>query len=144
MHEAHGHDQWRNGQGTEGHTWAVYRYEAAAVNAYLRAVARARFASCAREPRCAVRLASFLHHGPYRLIDAVVGCESGYRPDAANPSSSAGGLGQWLDSSWRSYSPRYGMGGRSRFEVWPAAYVTAGVISDGGISNWDASRHCWS
>lgn len=101
-------------------------------------------ARCGREPHCAVRLASFLTGAPYGLVDRVVRCESGYRPDAANPSSTAGGLGQWLASSWSSHAPQWGMAGRSRFEVWPAALVTAGVISQGGISNWNASRECWS
>lgn len=143
-HEAHGHHQWQHGRGTEGHTWAAYQREARALNRYLRAAAAAKMRQCGAEPHCAVRLASYLTDAPYRLVDGVVRCESGYDPNARNPSSSAGGLGQWLESSWNSHAPQWGMAGRSRFEVWPAALVTSGVIAQGGLSNWAASQHCWS
>lgn len=143
-HEQHHHLQYRQGAGTPGHTWVAYQREARKLNAYLRAVAAAKLRSCGAEPHCAVRLASYFTHAPYGLVDAVVRCESGYDPGAANPSSTAGGLGQWLASSWASHAPAFGMAGRSRFEVWPAAYVTSGVIAQGGIGNWNASRSCWS
>lgn len=143
-HHQHGHDQWQRGRGERGHTWAAYKREARGINRYLKAVAFARLVRCASEPHCAVQLASFLTHAPYGLVDRVVACESGYDPGASNPSSSAGGLGQWLASSWASHAPQWGMGGHSRYEVWPAAYVTAGVIAQGGIGNWSPSRACWS
>lgn len=142
-HADHGHQQWRHGQGTEGHTWTAYRREARQLNRYARAVAAQRMRQCGQDPHCAVRLASFLTHAPYGLVDRVVGCESGYRADSANPSSSAGGLFQFLESTWNSLAPGWGMGGRSRFEPWPAALVGAGTIAQGGISHWDASRGCW-
>lgn len=34
------------------------------------------------------------------LIDSIIGAESGGNPDAANPRSSASGLGQFIDSTW--------------------------------------------
>lgn len=142
-HEAHGHDQWRSGAGTSGHTWTAYRREARQINAYVLAVALSKLARCASEPHCAVRLASFFTHAPHGLVAAVVGCESGWNPSASNPSSSAGGLFQFLDSTWRSMAPGWGMGGRSRYEVWPAAVVGSGAIAQGGIGHWEASRGCW-
>jgi len=34
------------------------------------------------------------------LVDSIVGAESGGNPNAKNPNSSAGGLGQFIDSTW--------------------------------------------
>lgn len=34
------------------------------------------------------------------LIDSIIGAESGGNPNAKNPNSSAGGLGQFIDSTW--------------------------------------------
>lgn len=36
------------------------------------------------------------------LIDSIIGVESGGNPNATNPSSSASGLGQFIDSTWLS------------------------------------------
>lgn len=36
------------------------------------------------------------------LIDSIIGAESGGNPNAANPRSSASGLGQFIDSTWLS------------------------------------------
>lgn len=142
-HQRHGHEQWRGGTGDSGHQWVAYRRQARAINRYVRAVAANRLYACARDPHCAVKLASWLSHAPYSLVHAIVGCESGYRPDAANPSSSAGGLFQYLSGTWSGVAPSYGMGNHSRFETWPAAWVGANHIRDGGPSPWNASRHCW-
>lgn len=139
----HGHDQYRHGHGDEGHRWSDYQREARQINRYARAVALNQMATCSREPRCAVRLASFLAGAPYGLVDRIVTCESGYNPAAANPSSSAGGLMQYLESTWEGVAPIYGMAGHSRFEVWPAAWVGANHIARGGPSPWAASQGCW-
>jgi len=144
MHERHGHAQWRQGQGDRGHRWSDYRREARQLRAYLRAVALRELVSCSREPHCAVKLASYLAGANYRLADAIVRCESGYDPSAANPSSSAGGLWQYLSGTWSGVAPIYGMGGRSRFETWPAAWVGANHLARGGTGPWAASAHCWS
>ena len=142
-HDAHGHAQWHHGHGTPGHTWQTYRSEARQINTYLRVVAANRMRACARDPRCAVRLAAYLARAPYRLADRIVGCESGYNPTAANPTSSAGGLYQYIEGTWSSTAPRYGMAGRSRFETWPAAWVGANHLRDAGPTPWAASRHGW-
>lgn len=34
------------------------------------------------------------------LVDSIIGAESGGNPSAQNPNSSAGGLGQFIDSTW--------------------------------------------
>lgn len=147
LHTEHGHSQYQQGAGTPGHTWAYYQNEARRLRAYLvavaRAQARAQLIACGNEPHCAVQLASFLTGSPWLLNAAVVNCESGWNPAARNPSSSAGGLYQFLASTWDSLAPQWGMGGRSRFEVWPAAVVGAGTIAQGGIGHWNASRSCW-
>lgn len=46
---------------------------------------------------------------PKTIVDKIIGAESGGRADAQNPNSSAGGLGQFIDSTWlamvRKYAP---------------------------------------
>lgn len=55
-----------------------------------------------------------------RIVDAMIGAESGGRANARNPNSSAGGLGQIIDSTWLDLIRRYRpdmMQGRSRNQV---------------------------
>jgi hypothetical protein len=66
--------------------------------------------------------------------------ESGYEPKADNPTSTAAGLYQWLESSWP--------GGRfdkmrrrfefpnTRWDPRAAAFVSARVMKDGGCGPW--------
>lgn len=142
-HEQHGHDQWRGGEGTPQHTWDRYVFEARAVNRYLRAVARARIESCARDVHCAIRLSSFFRGAPWWLMDSIARCESNYRPDARSPTSTASGVYQWIASSWVSYSARAGHGGKSVFDVWANVDTAGHAIATGGPGPWAASQHCW-
>lgn len=79
------------------------------------------------------------------LVHRIATCESGQRPTAVNRSSGAGGLMQWLPSTWRSmgYAGRYGV---SRAELldaghqWEAAYD---AVARYGTRPWASSRRCW-
>lgn len=96
---------------------------------------------CTHEPHCAVRMASYFSGAPYRTVDAIVRCESGYRPRAHL--GDAGGLFMLTRPVWRDLAARYGMEGRSRFEVWPAAWVGSNTIADDGPGLWADGRSCW-
>ncbi|MPZ51635.1 MAG: transglycosylase SLT domain-containing protein [Acidimicrobiia bacterium] len=79
------------------------------------------------------------------LAMALIRCESNGDPDAANPTSSARGLFQHLESEW---DRRLDLSG------WPAdtsiydpiantAVAAYLVYEGGGWGNWNASGHCW-
>ena len=44
--------------------------------------------------------------GQFDAWDALINAESGWRPTAQNPTSTAYGLGQFLDSTWKSYGAK--------------------------------------
>ena len=41
------------------------------------------------------------------LVDSIIGAESGGNPNAQNPNSSAGGLGQFIDATWLSMMAKH-------------------------------------
>jgi resuscitation-promoting factor RpfC len=75
-----------------------------------------------------------------RFLSAVIPCESGGNPHAVN-SIGAGGLFQFLPSTW------HGLGGKglpqnaSVAEQWSKAYK---LYAMSGTSPWYASKACWS
>jgi hypothetical protein len=73
--------------------------------------------------------------------DAVIACESGGNPAAQNRSSTASGLFQFLDSTWR------GLGGKGRAKDASVAeqYRLANKqFALSGYTAWNPSRSCWS
>lgn len=75
---------------------------------------------------------------------AVIACESGGNAKAQNPSSTASGLFQFLDSSWRAYGgTKYAARAKDatpaqQYEIANHAYAMS------GLNPWAASRSCWS
>lgn len=89
----------------------------------------------------AYRLAAALYRVPERELRAVGGCESGHKPWAQNPSSSAGGLMQYLASTWN--GTLLGRAGFSRFDPVAAALMAARWhATSGSWAPWAASRGC--
>lgn len=99
---------------------------------------------------------------PPALLIAMARCESGLRPDAKSPLSSAAGLFQFLDGSWNGWPRPDGTlsrGARFRLfdrgiepepyapeDVWnpvAASRTAASIVSEGGLTWWDESIHCW-
>ena len=111
------------------------------VAAYLAAVDAARATTCSGPGDCpALVRAAFARMGVgYRGDEAVrvMMCESGGNPSARNGSSSASGLFQQLATYWPGRAATYGMAGRSVFDPWANAIVSAGMVRDtGGWSHW--------
>lgn len=111
------------------------------IAAYLAAVDAARATTCAGPADCpALVHRAFTRMGVgWRSGEAVrvMMCESGGNPAARNPSSSASGLFQQLARYWPGRAAAYGMGGRSVFDPWANAVVSAGMVRDtGGWSHW--------
>lgn len=87
-----------------------------------------------------VALAPEAEAGPPGGWGPIIDCESGGNPTAQNPSSTASGLFQFLDSTWQS------VGGSGRAKDAPASeqYMRAErLYAQSGTSPWNASRHCW-
>lgn len=84
-------------------------------------------------PMHALRLASALYGVPLRELVTVARCESHLNPRAKNRHSTASGLLQFLDSTWR----RAGLPGFSVFDEYANALAAARlVVKDGGWREW--------
>lgn len=91
--------------------------------------------------RCAHKMVG--ETGDTSMSLMIANNESGYEPKAKNPSSSAGGLYQWLKSSWPAKGGRYNTLYRvwrlegKRFNARAAAFVSAKVMAGpGGFGPW--------
>jgi resuscitation-promoting factor RpfA len=75
--------------------------------------------------------------------EPIIACESGGNPAAQNPSSTASGLFQFLDSSWAAYGGlRYAS--RAKYATPAQQYAVANAAyAQSGVSPWAASRACW-
>lgn len=82
----------------------------------------------------ALTLAAAVFHVDRARMAAVVWRESRMRPWAKNPSSTAGGLAQFLLGTWN--NTPCGKAGLSRFSTYPAALCMAWSIWDHGWSDW--------
>jgi hypothetical protein len=71
------------------------------------------------------------------LIGTIWRCESGWRPNAQNAISSAGGLGQFIDSTWA----KWGEG--DKYDPLAMAKATALLYKAQGTRPWLASQSCW-
>lgn len=92
--------------------------------------------------RCAHNRVGHKHQTRTSLY--IANRESGYNPRAKNPYSTAGGLYQWLESSWPgtrfpSMARRFGYPSWNRFDARAAAFVSARVMKQSGCSPWFTS-----
>lgn len=76
------------------------------------------------------------------LIKKIVFCESRGDASAKNRYSTAGGLAQYLDSTW--VNTPEGRRGLSKYDSNAAISAISRDVAQGYISKWDASRYCWS
>jgi LysM repeat protein len=73
----------------------------------------------------------------------IVSCESGGNPHAQNASSTASGLYQFLDSSWKAYGGTK-FGARAKDASAAQQTQIANIaFQKSGLSPWTASRGCW-
>lgn len=118
---------------------AITRWDAQqrALLAYLAAVDANR--SCSGPHDCAGLVQRAFDHmgvgwrGPEAV--RVASCESGLNPRATNGSHD--GLFQQARAYWSGRSGQYGQAGRSAYDPWANAVVSAGMVRDtGGWSHW--------
>lgn len=80
---------------------------------------------------------------PSAGLDAIAKCESGGNPQAQNSGSTASGLYQFLDSSWKAYGgAKYGPRAK---DATPAQQteIAHAAVARSGLTPWKASQHCW-
>lgn len=68
----------------------------------------------------------------------IAWCESNYIEDAQNSHSSAGGIFQFIDSTWEYYCEG------EKYNADDNIKCAVKLLSEGGVSHWNASKHCWS
>jgi hypothetical protein len=73
----------------------------------------------------------------------IIACESGGNPTAQNPSSTASGLFQFLDTSWIAYGGgKYAS--RAKYATPTQQYEIANrAYAQSGLTPWTASKGCW-
>lgn len=81
------------------------------------------------------------HAGPPGGWGAIIECESGGDPRAQNPSSSASGLFQFIDSTWRGLG---GSGSAKDASVDEQYRMAEKLYAQSGTSPWNASKSCWA
>lgn len=72
----------------------------------------------------------------------IAKCESGFKPSIKNANSTASGLFQYLDSTWKSMSAKYGITTQKN-DPYGQIELTIKILVDGGWGHWNASRSCW-
>lgn len=80
---------------------------------------------------------------PAAGLDSIAKCESGGNPSAQNAGSTASGLYQFLDSSWKAYGgSKYGPRAK---DATPAQQteIAHAAVARSGLTPWKASQHCW-
>lgn len=113
----------------------IWEEQNRALLAYLTAVQNSQ--SCNSPSSCAGLIRSvFASHGlDGNAAVRVATCESGLNPRASNGSHD--GLFQQARSYWAARSRQYGMAGRSAYDPYANATVSAGMVRDtGGWSHW--------
>ena len=82
----------------------------------------------------------------YELISRIINAESGWKVNIKNATSSASGLGQFIDGTFESQCVVLrGLATSMSQKNDPKIQIDCMVsmIRDGGLSHWDASRHIW-
>lgn len=77
------------------------------------------------------------------VFDAIIKCESGGNPKAKNPRSSASGLFQFIDSTWRAYGGLEFAPTAAQATVAEQYIVAERAYASEGTRPWNASRGCW-
>ena len=73
----------------------------------------------------------------YEILYRIAYCESGWKETAKNPNSSASGLFQFINSTWK----RYGQG--DVFDPYNNINAAIDLYRAEGTRPWDESRNCW-
>lgn len=78
-----------------------------------------------------------------QLATAIATCESQLKPWARNSHSTAKGIYQFIDGSWKGYSAMKWGEERDVLSAKNNIELGVWVLSIEGSGPWDASRDCW-
>jgi len=97
--------------------------------------------------RLAPRQYLHLIHPEYaKELDRIIQCESGWNPSAQNRLSSAGGLCQFLDSTWLWTAQRMGIdlvvGLKDKTEPYTHLEMCVWLYEQDGVRHWLESQGC--
>ena len=73
----------------------------------------------------------------------IVRCESGFNPVAKNPKSTAYGLCQFLDSTWKYVQNKWEMD-LNRHSPEDQLYACERLLREEGDIHWAESKECWN
>ena len=77
------------------------------------------------------------------LAERIIQCESNWRPNAKNPSSSAYGLGQFIDGTWDYVQKKWGVE-LDRDNPDDQMYAVVRLLKEEGTKHWKESEYCWN
>lgn len=77
------------------------------------------------------------------LAERIIQCESSWRADAKNPSSSAYGLGQFIDGTWDYVQKKWGVE-LDRYNPDDQMYAVVRLLKEEGTKHWKESEYCWN
>lgn len=79
----------------------------------------------------------------YILADKIIQCESGWSHTAKNPNSSAYGLGQVINSTWK-YIEKLSGRKLDRYNYNDQLYAMVFLLNREGVKHWEESSSCWN
>lgn len=78
----------------------------------------------------------------YSLSYDIIKCESGWKPYAKNKESTAYGLGQFLDGTWKYVQDKWKMElDRNSYD--DQLYAMVRLLEEEGWKHWAESKWCW-
>lgn len=86
-----------------------------------------------------------LHNADYDLTYSIATCESELKPFAKNPNSTAKGVFQFLNGTWKYYGlMKWGtLEGKDVYDFEDNVELATWVIGKYGTKDWNPSKHCW-
>jgi hypothetical protein len=79
----------------------------------------------------------------YKKIDRIVFCESSWDTNAQNKNSTASGLGQFLNGTWKYFNEKRELN-LDKNNPYDQLEMMTWIISQNGISHWNESKSCWN
>lgn len=77
------------------------------------------------------------------LASIIIFCESSWNPEAKNPHSTAKGLFQFTDGTWKWVLKRMGEEYKGQYDKELNIKAGAYLISKGELSYWKETEKCW-